>query len=286
MSDDVQGPIVAGWPTGSRGFDAYTENPAVFVPIWYLVSLMFFRVVFLYAKSLFSVFRSITIQRFNSGGRMRKRVGIYLRVSTDGQTTQNQRRELEAVASRSGWEVVGIYEDAGISGAKGREKRPGFDRLLRDATARKVDMIAAWSVDRLGRSLQHLVGLLQELQALKCDLYLHQQAIDTSTPSGRAMFQMCGVFAEFERAIIVERVNAGLKRAKRDGIKLGRGKRKDGSRSLDEERWGMSRAELEKRILRLRKDGTGILKIAKTLGIGTSVVQGVVRPFEGAVASA
>ena len=71
---------------------------------------------------------------------MRKRVGIYLRVSTDGQTTQNQRRELEAVASRSGWEVVGIYEDAGISGAKGREKRPGFDRLLRDATARKVDM--------------------------------------------------------------------------------------------------------------------------------------------------
>jgi DNA invertase Pin-like site-specific DNA recombinase len=217
---------------------------------------------------------------------MRKRVGIYLRVSTDGQTTQNQCRELEAVASRSGWEVVGIYEDAGISGAKGREKRPGFDRLLRDATARKVDMIAAWSVDRLGRSLQHLVGLLQELQALKCDLYLHQQAIDTSTPSGRAMFQMCGVFAEFERAIIVERVNAGLKRAKRDGIKLGRGKRKDGSRSLDEERWGMSRAELEKRILRLRKDGTGILKIAKTLGIGTSVVQGVVRPFEGAVASA
>src|SRR6185369_823831 len=164
------------------GFDAYTENPAVFVPIWYLVSLMFFRVVFLYAKSLFSVFRSITIQRFNSGGRMRKRVGIYLRVSTDGQTTQNQRRELEAVASRSGWEVVGIYEDAGISGAKGREERPGFDRLLRDATARKVDMIAAWSVDRLGRSLQHLVGLLQELQALKCDLYLHQQAIDTSTP--------------------------------------------------------------------------------------------------------
>src|SRR6185312_7084470 len=146
-----------------------------------------------------------------------KRVGIYLRVSTDSQTTDNQRRELETIAARSGWEVVGIYEDAGISGAKGREKRPGFDRLLRDATARKVDMIAAWSVDRLGRSLQHLVGLLQELQALKCDLYLHQQAIDTSTPSGRAMFQMCGVFAEFERAIIVERVKAGLKRAKRDG---------------------------------------------------------------------
>jgi DNA invertase Pin-like site-specific DNA recombinase len=107
--------------------------------------------------------------------------------------------------------VVGIYEDTGVSGAKGRDKRPAFDQLLKDATARKVNMIAAWSVDRLGRSLQDLVGLLQELQALKCDLYLHQQAIDTTTPSGRAMFQMCGVFAEFERAMI-ERVNAGLAR--------------------------------------------------------------------------
>ena len=210
---------------------------------------------------------------------MTKRVGIYIRVSTDGQTTANQRRELEAVATRSGWEVVGIYEDAGISGSKGRDKRPGFDRLLRDATARKVDMIAAWSVDRLGRSLQHLVGFLNELQALGCDLYLHQQALDTSTPSGRAMFQMCGVFAEFERSMIVERVNAGLKRAKAQGVQLGRGNRKDGAWSADEERWGMTRAELEKRVLRLHKDGTGILKIGKTLGVGTALVQGIVRPF-------
>jgi DNA invertase Pin-like site-specific DNA recombinase len=209
-----------------------------------------------------------------------KRVGIYIRVSTDGQTTANQRRELEAVASRSGWQVVGIYDDAGISGAKGRDKRPGFDRLLKDATARKIDMVAAWSVDRLGRSLQHLVGLLMELQALKCDLYLHQQAIDTTTPSGRAMFQMCGVFAEFEREMIRERVNAGLKRAKAQGVRLGRGNRKDGAWSADEERWGMSRAELEKHILRLHKDGTGILKIGKTLGVGTALVQGIIRPFE------
>jgi DNA invertase Pin-like site-specific DNA recombinase len=139
-----------------------------------------------------------------------RRIGIYLRVSTSGQTTENQRRELEAVAARSGWQVVQVYEDAGISGAKGRDKRPAFDRMLRDATARKIDMIAAWSVDRLGRSLQDLVGFLTELQALGCHLYLHQQAIDTTTPSGRAMFRMCGVFAEFERAMIVERVNAGL----------------------------------------------------------------------------
>src|SRR6516225_1352089 len=194
-----------------------------------------------------------------------KKVGIYLRVSTDGQTTENQRRELEAVAARSGWEVMGFYMDAGISGSNGREKRPGFDRLLNDATARKINMIAAWSVDRLGRSLQHLVGFLNELQALNCNLYLHQQAIDTTTPSGRAMFQMCGVFAEFERSMIVERVNAGLARAKANGIKLGRGHRKDRKRSKDEERWGMSRAELEKRILSLHKGGMGILKIGRML---------------------
>jgi DNA invertase Pin-like site-specific DNA recombinase len=192
-----------------------------------------------------------------------KRVGIYLRVSTDTQTTANQRRELEAVASRSGWDIVGIYQDAGVSGAKGRDKRPGFDRLLKDATGRKVDMIAAWSVDRLGRSLQHLVGLLQELNALKCDLYLHQQAIDTTTPSGRAMFQMCGVFAEFEREMIRERVNAGLARAKASGTKLGR---------------PTIGPAVEKRIRTLRAEGMGVLRIGRTLGIGTSAVQRVLGP--------
>jgi DNA invertase Pin-like site-specific DNA recombinase len=137
-------------------------------------------------------------------------------------------------------------------------------------------MIAAWSVDRLGRSLQDLVGFLNELQALGCNLYLHQQALDTSTPSGRAMFQMCGVFAEFERCMIRERVNAGLARAKANGIKLGRGKRKDGRRTADEQRWGKSAHQMEKRILGLRKEGMGILKIARTLGVGTSMVQRVV----------
>jgi len=154
---------------------------------------------------------------------MKKRVGIYLRVSTDGQTTENQRRELEAVAARAGWEIVGFYGDTGISGAKGRDKRPGFDRLLKDATARKINMIAARSVDRLGRSLQDLVGFVGELQAVGCNLYLHQQALDTTTPSGRAMFQMCGVFAEFERRMIVDRVNAGLARARANGVKQPKG---------------------------------------------------------------
>ena len=142
-------------------------------------------------------------------------------------------------------------------------------------------MIAVWSVDRLGRSLQHLVGFLNELQALNCNLYLHQQAIDTTTPSGRAMFQMCGVFAEFEKSMIVERVNAGIARAKEAGVEFGRGNRKDGTKSADEKRWGMSRAELEKRILSLRKGGMGILKIGRTLKVGSGTVQKVLldRPF-------
>ena len=106
---------------------------------------------------------------------MTKQVAIYLRVSTSGQTTENQRLELKAVAERSGWEIVEIYEDAGISGAKGRDKRPAFDNMLKDATRRKFDMIMAWSVDRLGRSLQHLLSFMTDLQAVGCDLYLHQQ---------------------------------------------------------------------------------------------------------------
>src|SRR6201998_696397 len=199
-------------PYGCR-IAAYTKNPSDFADCRSRIFKDFCDRVCLYEWRMEMPLRGeITM----------KRVGIYLRVSTNGQTTENQRRELEAVAKRSGWEVVGIYEDTGVSGAKGRDKRPAFDQLLKDATARKVNMIAAWSVDRLGRSLQDLVGLLQELQALKCDLYLHQQAIDTTTPSGRAMFQMCGVFAEFERAMIVERVNAGLARAPEKGVRFGR----------------------------------------------------------------
>ncbi len=106
-----------------------------------------------------------------------KRVALYVRVSTDEQTTDNQRRELEAVAKRSGWKIVDVYEDNGISGANGREKRPALDKLLKDATRREFDMIAAWSVDRLGRSLQHLVGLLEELQALCNPSLSHTQFV-------------------------------------------------------------------------------------------------------------
>jgi DNA invertase Pin-like site-specific DNA recombinase len=151
-----------------------------------------------------------------------KRVGLYLRVSTFGQTVENQERELMAAADRHGWNIAAVFKDEGISGAKGREKRPAFDRLCKAVTRREVEMVAAWSVDRLGRSLQDLVGFLAELQASRVDLYLHQQGLDTSTPAGKALFQMMGVFAEFERAMIVERTKAGMARAKAQGKAIGR----------------------------------------------------------------
>jgi DNA invertase Pin-like site-specific DNA recombinase len=147
----------------------------------------------------------------------KRRAAVYLRVSTLDQTTANQERELREIASRMGCEIVKVYKDHGISGAKGRDKRPAFDALCRDAAQRKSDMVMAWSVDRLGRSLQDLVAFLSELHALKVDLFLHQQGLDTTTPAGKAMFQMMGVFAEFERAMIAERVRAGLRRAKDEG---------------------------------------------------------------------
>ena len=189
---------------------------------------------------------------------MAKRTALYLRVSTDGQTTDNQRRELLATAERAGWTITEIYEDTGISGAKGRDKRPAFDRLLKDAARRKFDIVASWSVDRLGRSLQDLVSFLSDIHGYGIDLYLHQQGIDTTTPAGKAMFQMLGVFAEFERSMIRDRVNAGLARAKTNGVILGR---------------PQTNTATEAAIIATLNGGTGILKTAKLHGVGTSVVQ-------------
>jgi DNA invertase Pin-like site-specific DNA recombinase len=154
--------------------------------------------------------------------RKQKRVAIYARVSTDGQTVANQRRELEAAAERHGWQIVEVFEDKGISGAKGQKDRPAMKRMMEGVARREFDLVAAWSVDRLGRSLQDLIGFLEELRAKRVDLYLHQQGLDTTTPAGEALFGMLGVFAQFERAMIRERVNAGLARAKAQGKTLGR----------------------------------------------------------------
>ena len=190
------------------------------------------------------------------------KVAIYVRVSTNEQTTENQIRELTEWAGRAGHEIVKVFDDNGVSGAKGREHRKEFDKLLKGAVRREFDMVAAWSVDRLGRSLQDLIGFLQELHGAGVDLYLHQQALDTSTPSGKAMFQMMGVFAEFERSMISERVKAGLARTKAKGTKLGR---------------PMISTECEAQILKLRSNGMGILRIGKELGVGTSTVQRVIQ---------
>lgn len=193
---------------------------------------------------------------------MTKRVAIYARVSTGEQTPENQLQELRAVATRMGWQVIDEYIDHGISGDMGRDQRPAYDQLYGASVRREVDLVMAWSVDRLGRSLQRLVALLSDLQAKNIDLYLHQQGIDTTTPSGKAMFQMCGVFAEFERAMIRERVKAGLDRARTQGKTLGRPRTPE---------------VVEDKIRNERRKGKGIKKIARELGIGVSTVQRVVH---------
>lgn len=153
---------------------------------------------------------------------MRKRAAIYVRVSTDKQTIENQLRELRLIAERRGWQIVEEYHDAGVSGAKGRKDRPGLDKLLQDAQRRRFDVVMAWAIDRLGRSLIDLLGTIQSLEAYRVDLYLDQQSIDTTTPAGKLMFQVTGAFAEFERSMIRQRINAGLRRAVEAAKQLGR----------------------------------------------------------------
>ena len=190
-----------------------------------------------------------------------KRAVIYGRVTTKNQDATNQLRELRRVARNNGWKIAHEYIDHGISGAKAREQRPQFDQMLKDGIRKEFDVIMTWSVDRLGRSLQHLVEFLNEIHAKRIHLYLHQQGVDTTTPAGKALFQMVGVFAEFERAMIRERVRAGLERARAHGKVLGRPK--------------VSPAK-ERRIQALRGKGMGIRKIASEVGVGVSVVQRVV----------
>jgi DNA invertase Pin-like site-specific DNA recombinase len=207
---------------------------------------------------------------------MTKRAAIYVRVSTDKQTIENQLRELHQIAKRRGWEIVQEYRDAGISGAKGREARPGLDEMLKDAQRRRFDVVMSWTIDRLGRSLIDLLGTIQTLEACNVDLYLDQQSIDTTTPAGKLMFQITGAFAEFERSMIRQRVNAGLKRAVEAGKQLGRPR-------ID--------PALEKRIQSQLPGGKGMSKVAAECGVGSGTVQRIKhemegRPFGGASAAA
>ncbi len=192
-----------------------------------------------------------------------RKIAIYARVSTDKQSTENQLLELRDLCNKLGYTIIQEYTDNGISGAKSRDARPALDLLLKDATRRKFDMVMCWSIDRLGRSLQNLVEILNELQALKIDLYFQQQGMDTSTPSGRMIFSVFGAIGEFERNLIRERVIAGQQRAKANGVKLGRPtKMNDGMRSA---------------VKILREKGMGIKQISRELQIGVGTVYSVMQ---------
>ncbi|MDB2432127.1 recombinase family protein [Alphaproteobacteria bacterium] len=186
------------------------------------------------------------------------RCAIYARCSTDEQTTANQLDVLREVARLKGLTIVKEFIDDGVSGARGRDKRKGFDELLKGATRKDFDMIIVWSVDRLGRNISDLISFLNEIQSVECDLYLHQNGIDTSTPTGRLMFGMLSLFADFERSMISERTKAGLERARRQGRRIGRpSNMNDG---------------LAESVKFMRSQGLGIRRIARDLGIGVSSV--------------
>ena len=208
-----------------------------------------------------------------------KRSALYVRVSTDHQSVENQIRELRQVAERRGWQVAEVYRDAGICGAKGRDQRPGLDALLKDASRRKFDVVMAWAIDRLGRSLVDLLGTIQHLEAVGVDLYLDQQSIDTTTPAGKLLFQMTGAFAEFERSMIRQRVRAGLSvikaKIERDGkfvSKAGKVRKRLGRPGAEPDKLDWARRELAK--------GTGIIKAAKLTGLGTGTVHKLKRQME------
>jgi len=191
------------------------------------------------------------------------RVALYSRVSTAQQTTENQRLDLERVAAARGWNIVQTFTDEGISGSKGRDERPGLDALLKAASRRQFDLIAVWAIDRLGRSLQHLVTTVNDLQAVGVALYIHQQQLDTTTPSGKLCFSMFGAFAEFERNLIRERVKVGIERAKKNGVKLGRPTNLNDS--------------VKAAIVALRAKDHSIRHIAAQLRVGTGTVYKVLQ---------
>jgi DNA invertase Pin-like site-specific DNA recombinase len=190
------------------------------------------------------------------------RAAIYLRVSRDDQTTENQRLVLARVAGYRGWQIVQTYEDQGISGAKGRDQRPAFDAMLKDAVRRRYDILLVWSIDRLGRSVLHVSNALAELDAAGIRLYCDQQGIDSSTPMGRAMIQMASVFGEQERSMLRARVLAGLDRVRQQAKKLGRPK---------------VSPKIENAIRHHLSAGKGILKVAALVGCGSGTVQRVKR---------
>ena len=191
------------------------------------------------------------------------RAAIYARVSTNSQNCENQLLELRLVAIRMGWTITAELTDHAISGTKGRLDRPAWNKLFIMMQRREVDVVCAWSIDRLGRSIKELVGFMDEVQAAGVDLYVHQQAINTATPAGRMVFNIFASLGEFERELIVERTRSGLARAKAQGVKLGRPCR-------------VQLGTIEA-VKMLRSQNLGICKIAKTLRIGVGSVSKILK---------
>jgi DNA invertase Pin-like site-specific DNA recombinase len=193
-----------------------------------------------------------------------KKCAIYSRVSTDSQTTENQTRELRDYAARMGYEIVTEISDNGISGSKGKKDRPGYARLCEMICRKEIQIVLAWSVDRISRSLQDLLLFLGELKAKNVDLFLHQQNLDTTTYAGKAMFQLLGVFAELESAILKERIHAGLNRARAEGKKLGRPSVADSPQVINA-------------VKMLRANGHSIHRISRELRIGCGTCQKILK---------
>ena len=149
----------------------------------------------------------------------KKKVGIYIRVSTQDQSTKAQENELREFAKNRAWEVTRVYSDT-ISGTT--KSRPGLDELMSDARKRKFAAVLVWKFDRFARSLRHLVTALEEFKGLGIDFISATEGVDTTVPSGELVFQIFGAIAQFERTLICERVRAGLTEAKRKGKQLGR----------------------------------------------------------------
>jgi len=189
---------------------------------------------------------------------------IYARVSTldKGQDAEVQLRDLRSYAQARGWMIAGEYVDKGQSGAK--DRRPELDRLMKDARKRKVDLILCWRLDRLGRSLKHLILTLDELQSVGVGFVSYNENLDLTTSTGRLMFQLLGAFAEFERNLIKERVKAGLANAKAKGVRLGRP-----SPKFDEDK-----------LIGLRKSGISIRGIAERLGLRKSFVHKTLSNYD------
>jgi len=185
-------------------------------------------------------------------------VAIYVRVSTASQTTENQLIELTEVCVRNKWHISNIYNET-ISGTKSVDERAELNRMLQDASRKKFSKVVVWSVDRVGRSMKHLVTVLSQLKDLGCDIYSYKQAIDTSTTMGSSFFHMIGIFAELENNMRAERQKIGIRRALENGAKFGR-------KSIMSDK-------LIKSVADLRTRGLSMRKIASALNVSTTVVQ-------------